>query len=145
MLSPMVQIGQGTKLWYPELSNIGNCVIGEDCTIHSHVWISDGVRIGNRVKIQAFTFIPDGVLIDDDVFIGPRVTFTNDPKMAMTRDGWKPTIICKGAKIGAGAIIIAGVTIGQDAVIGAGSVVTKSIKRGQTAYGVPAKVIEVGS
>ena len=70
--------GKGVRVWRPELSNLGEAVCGDNCTIHSHVWIGDRVSIGNRVKIQAFSFIQTGVRIGNDVFIGPRVTFTND-------------------------------------------------------------------
>jgi len=129
-------IGKDTKIWYEELSNIGNCSIGNDCIIHSNVWIADGVIIGNRVKIQAFTFIPKGVVIEDDVFIGPRVTFTNDkyPPSA----NWSDTLIMKGASLGAGTIVIPGITIGEYARIGAGSVVTKDIPGGELWFGNPA-------
>ncbi len=134
-------IGKGTKIWHPELSNIQNCEIGEDCKIHSHVWIGNNVKIGNRVKIQAFAFIPDGVIIENDCFIGPRVTFTNDRNMDLRgKEHWQKTIVRQGAKIGASATIIAGVTIGERAKIGAGSVVTKDIPSDIVACGVPAKI-----
>lgn len=137
----MAKIGKGTKIWHPELSNIQNCEIGDDCKIHSHVWIGDNVIIGNRVKIQAFAFIPDGVIVEDDCFIGPRVTFTNDKNMEIKgKNYWDKTIIKKGAKLGAGVTIIAGVTIGENAKIGAGAVVTKDIPANVVACGVPAKI-----
>lgn len=137
----MAKIGKGTKIWHPELSNIQNCEIGDDCKIHSHVWIGDNVIIGNRVKIQAFAFIPDGVTIEDDCFIAPRVTFTNDKNMEIKgKNYWDKTIIKKGAKLGAGVTIIAGVTIGENAKIGAGAVVTKDIPANVVACGVPAKI-----
>lgn len=135
-----MHVGEGTKLWHPHLSNIGDCTIGENCVIHSHVWIADGVAIGNRVRIQAFAFIPFGVVIEDDVFIGPRATFTNDPHISMRREEWKATLVRQGAKIGASATIIAGVTIGKGAVVGAGSVVTRDVPDDAMVYGVPAKV-----
>src|SRR5215471_9107628 len=105
----MVQVGEGTKFWHRELSNIGDCVIGRDCVIHSHVWIGDGVVIGDRVRIEAFAFIPPGVTIGDDVFIGPRATFTNDRDLKMDGSDWiMTTIVANKAKIGAGAVIVAG-------------------------------------
>ena len=133
-------VGRGTKIWEPHLSNIHpEVVIGEDCVIHSHVWIGEGVKIGDRVKIQAFTFIPSGVTIEDNVFIGPRVTFTNDKYPPSQGKGWLPTYVRRGAVIGAGATILPGLEVGQNARIGAGSVVTKSIEANVTVCGNPAK------
>jgi acetyltransferase-like isoleucine patch superfamily enzyme len=129
--------GKGTRIWKPELSNIGDCEIGEDCVIHSHVWISDGVKIGNRVKIQAFSFIPKGVTIEDDVFIGPRVTFTNDKYPPSPN--WSETVVKQGASIGACSTIIAGVTIGENSFVAASSVVTRDVPSGVSVKGVPAK------
>ncbi len=129
-----------TKIWHPELSNIHESVkFGEDCIIHSHVWIGEGVVIGNRVKIQAFSFIPNGVIIKDDVFIGPRVTFTNDKHPPSGRANWQQTIIEDGVSIGASTTILPGITIGHHAKIGAGALVTKNISANAVAYGVPAK------
>ena len=141
MVSPNAKIGSGTKVWNPELSNIQDCEIGEDCKIHSHVWIGNGVKIGNRVKIQAFTFIPTGVIIEDDVFIGPRVTFTNDKHPPSGSQNWKTTTIKSGASLGASVTVLPGVTVGQGARIGAGSVVTKDIQDKVVACGVPARVM----
>lgn len=126
-------------IYNPELSNIHpEAEIGDGCTIHSHVWIGKDVEIGNNVKIQAFTFIPPGVTIEDDCFIGPRVTFTND-KYPPAKD-WKPerTTVKKGASIGAGAIILPGLTIGENARIGAGSVVTRDVPANTLVMGNPA-------
>lgn len=132
-----MKIGERTIVWHPELSNIGDCVIGDDCKIHSHVWISDGVIIGNKVKIQAFAFIPKGVIIKDRVFVGPRVTFTNDKRPPS--GNWSATVIEEGASIGAGAVILPNLIVGKNAVIGAGAVVTKSVPAGETWVGVPAR------
>lgn len=132
-----------TKFWYPEHSNIGNAQIGEDCVIHSHVWIGDGVKIGNRVHIQAFSFIPFGVTLEDDVFIGPRVTFCNDKNPPSGRDKWQPTLVCKNAVIGAGAIILPKIIIGEGAMIGAGAVVTRSVLPGEVVVGNPAKFLRM--
>lgn len=122
-------------IYQPELSNIG-CAIHPDCTIHSHVWIGDTVVIGHRVKIQAFAFIPNGVTIEDDVFIGPHVCFTNDRHPPSTN--WEQTVVKKGAAIGANATILPGVTIGEDALVGAGAVVTCDIPKGEVWTGNPA-------
>lgn len=139
MVSEHAKIGQGTKLWHPELSNIGGCEIGENCTIHSHVWIGNDVKIGNNVKIQAFSFIPDGVEIKDNAFIGPRVTFTNDRKPPSSN--WSKTVVEEGASLGASVTVVCGVTIGRGSRIGAGAVVTKDIPDNVQACGVPARIM----
>ena len=126
-------------IYHPELSNIHPSVtIPESCVIHSHVCIFEGVKIGERVKVQSMSFIPGGVTIEDDVFVGPRVTFTNDKYPPSHGKGWKPTVVKKGASIGAGAIILPGITIGEGAKIGAGSVVTKDVLPGTIVMGNPA-------
>ena len=130
----------GVKFWLPELSNINTDLIGEDTVIHSHVWIGNNVSIGRDCKIQAFAFIPDGVTIGDNVFIGPHVCFTNDKYPPSGEDGWAETKILEGCSIGAGAIILPGITIGPHVRVGAGAVVTKSFTHpGSTIKGNPAK------
>ena len=138
MIHVDAQIGSHTKIWHEHLSNIGKCRIGNDCTIHSHVWIADGVIIGNGVKIQAFTFIPKGVVIEDGAFIGPRVTFTNDKYPPRTENDWQEIHVGRNSSLGAGVVVLPGVTIGEEVLIGAGSVVTKNIPSHCVAYGVPA-------
>lgn len=143
MLHKDAKIGAGTMIWFRELSNIGKIECGTGCKIHSHVWIGDGVKLGNRVSVQAFCYIPDWVEISDDVFLGPRVTFTNDLRPPSYGKHWKRTYVCKGASIGAGATILPGVTIGENAIVGAGAVVTEDVPANATVVGVPAKVIKV--
>lgn len=128
-----------------ELSNIG-IEIDDSCTVHSHVWIGDKVIIGKNVKIQAFAFIPNGVTIEDNVFIGPHVCFTNDPHMDIVPTGrFKPTEtrVLKRARIGANACILAGVTIGEGATIGMGAVILKNVGDNEVWVGNPARRIKV--
>lgn len=131
--------GQGTIFYHKELSNIGSCRIGERCTIHSHVWIGNEVVIGDDTKVQAFAFLPTGVRIGNSVFIGPRVTFTNDKYPPSHGQGWAETIVEDDVSIGAGAIILPGLTIGRGSMVGAGAVVTKSVPPGMTVVGNPAR------
>lgn len=135
-----MKIGRGTKVWHEHLSNIGECIIGENCTLHSHIWIADKVRIGDRCKIQAFVFIPEGVRIGNDVFIGPRVCFTN------TKHPPSPerliTIVEDFVSIGAGAVILPGVTLRRGSRVGAGAVVTKDVQEGVLVLGNPARPID---
>ncbi|MBI0582823.1 MAG: N-acetyltransferase [Methanomassiliicoccus sp.] len=102
-----------------------------------------GVVIGDRVKVEAFAFIPSGVTIEDEVFIGPRATFTNDLHPRAVGD-WEiiPTLVKKGASIGAGAVIVCGVTIGENAMVGAGAVVTRDVPPGAVVAGNPAREIK---
>lgn len=132
-----MQAGKTTRIWHPELSVLLDCVIGEECTIHAQVWIGNKVVIGDRCKVQAFAFIPEGVRLGNDVFIGPRVTFTNDPYPPS--DNWAETVVGDGAVIGAGAVIRAGVTIAPHARIGCGAVVTKDVPAGAWWVGNPAR------
>ncbi len=133
-------IGKNTIIYHPELSNISEkATIGDNCKIHSHVWIGAKVKIGNGCKIQAFAFIPDGVTIGNNVFIGPVVLFINDKYPPSHGKGWLGTFVNDDASIGAGAIIMAGIVIGKKAVVGAGAVVTKNVLDNTTVVGVPAK------
>lgn len=132
------------KFWKKELSNISEkASIGEDTVIHAGVHIHDEVKIGERCQIEALVFIPNGVIIEDDVFVGPCVTFTNDPTLRVDRKVWMPTptLIQRGAKIGANATIRAGIVIGENAIIGMGSVVLRSVPNGETWAGNPARSI----
>ena len=134
----MGKIGKGTKVW-DEKGLWGDYEIGEDCVIGKFVEIGDGVRIGYRCKIEAFAFIPPGVVIEDEVFVGPHVCFTNDKYPKATGE-WKKveTRVKKGASVGANATVVCGVTIGEGAMVGAGSVVTKDVAAGATIAGNPA-------
>ncbi len=136
-----VKIGKNTRIWHFVHIREG-AVIGENCNIGKCVYIDTDVKIGNNVKIQNFATIYRGVEIEDDVFIGPHVTFTNDLYPRAFSKNWKvvPTLVKKGASIGANATIICGVTIGEYAMIGAGSVVTRDVPSFGLVYGNPAKL-----
>ena len=122
-------IGKGTKIWH--FSHLmTNCVLGEKCNIGQNVVISSNVILGNNVKVQNNVSIYEGVICEDDVFLGPGMVLTNviNPRSAISRKNeFKTTLIKKGATIGANATIVCGNTIGQYAFIGAGAVVTKNV------------------
>jgi len=134
----------------PETSNIWQfCVvlpqakIGENCNICSHCFIENDVVVGNNVTIKCGVQLWDGMRVEDNVFIGPNVSFTNDkyPRSKQYPNSYEKTIIRKGASIGAASVVVCGVEIGEKAMIGAGSVVTKSIPAGELWCGNPAKFV----
>ena len=154
MIRKDVKLGRSVKIFHPTLVNLYGCTIGRGTKIGAFVEIKSGVVIGKNCKIQAFAFLPEGIILEDGVFIGPHVTFTNDkyPK-AINSDGtlkklkdWttSKTRVKTGAAIGAGAVILPGVTIGAHATVGAGSVVTKNVPDGATVVGNPARSITRG-
>lgn len=120
-------------------------VIGEDCNICSHCFIENDVRIGDRVTVKCGVQLWDGVRIEDDVFVGPNVTFTNDryPRSKQYPEAFEKTIVRRGASIGAGSVILCGIEIGEGAMIGAGSVVTKDVPAGELWVGNPARFVKV--
>jgi len=146
-----VKLGDGVRIFKPEMVNLYGCTIGNDTTIGPFVEIQGGVTIGARCKISSHSFICEGVTLEDEVFVGHGVMFTNDlfPRStnvdgSMKRGGdWEniPTLIKKRAGIGSNATILAGLTIGECALIGAGAVVTKDVPDFAIVAGVPAKVI----
>lgn len=123
------QIGDGTKIWH--FSHLmSGCKIGDDCTIGQNVFIASNVALGSNVKVQNNVSVYEGVICEDNVFLGPSVVFTNviNPRSSISRRSeYKPTIVRKGATIGANATIICGNEIGAYAFVGAGSVVTKPV------------------
>ena len=135
-------IGAGTKIWQYVVV-LKNAVIGEDCNICSHCFIENDVVIGDRVTIKCGVQIWDGLRIEDDVFIGPNATFTNDPYPRSKQEfALLQTIIKKGATIGANATILPDITIGENAMVGAGSVVTKDVPPNVLVVGNPARIIK---
>ena len=138
------EIGNGTKIWH--FSHImANCTIGERCSIGQNVVISPHVRIGNNVKIQNNVSVYEGVVLEDDVFCGPSMVFTNvtTPRSGTPRNtstDYAPTIVRRGASIGANATIVCGHTLGEFAFVGAGSVVTRDVPAYAMVYGNPARI-----
>ncbi|MBM7649372.1 UDP-2-acetamido-3-amino-2,3-dideoxy-glucuronate N-acetyltransferase [Bacillus ectoiniformans] len=139
------QIGNDTKVWH--YSHImPNAVIGARCSLGQNVFVANRVAIGNNVKIQNNVSVYEGVVLEDDVFCGPSMVFTNvkTPRSAFPRntsDDYKETRVKKGASIGANATIVCGVTIGECAMVAAGAVVTKDLPDYALVAGVPAKHI----
>ncbi len=124
------KIGAGTRIWQFALVLEG-AEIGRDGNVCSHTFIEGNAVIGDRVTIKNGVQIWDGVRIEDDVFIGPNATFTNDPfpRSRVRPDAFPETLVCSGASIGANATILPGITIGRNAMVGAGAVVTRSVPR----------------
>jgi acetyltransferase-like isoleucine patch superfamily enzyme len=148
-IAPDVKLGKGVKL--SKFINLYGCEVGDDSKIGAFVEIQKNAKVGKNCKISSHSFVCEGVVIEDNVFIGHGVTFINDPyPRATTEDGalqteadWKveSTIIKKGASIGSGATILCNVTIGEHAIVGAGSVVTKDVPAHAIVAGNPARML----
>ena len=136
-------IGEGTSIWQFCVILAG-AKIGADCNICSHCFIENDVIVGDRVTVKCGVQLWDGIRVEDNVFIGPNVTFTNDlhPRSKQYPDAFPQTIIRKGASIGANATILPGIEIGEGSMIGAGAVVTQSVAAGRTVVGNPAREIK---
>lgn len=137
-----ISIGQETKIWQFVVI-LPHAVIGENCNICAHTFIENDVIIGDEVTIKNGVYLWDGLRVEDKVFIGPNVTFTNDkyPRSKSYPNQFQNTLIKKGASIGAGSIILGGVEIGQNAMIGAGSLVTQDVPPNELWYGSPAQFV----
>jgi UDP-2-acetamido-3-amino-2,3-dideoxy-glucuronate N-acetyltransferase len=133
-------IGARTRVWQFSVVLAG-ARIGADCNINAQVFIENDVSIGDRVTVKCGVQLWDGLSVEDDVFIGPNVTFTNDPTPRSRRypASFQRTLIERGASIGANATILGGVRIGAGALIGAGSVVTRDVPAGELWVGNPAR------
>jgi acetyltransferase-like isoleucine patch superfamily enzyme len=143
-------IGQGTRIW--AFAHVMKEVsIGTNCNIGDHCFVESGVTVGNNVTIKNRNTIWEGITLEDGVFVGPVVTFTNDlyprsPRLPQAAkrysdDGWLlPTLVRRGASLGAGAVILAGITIGEFAMIGAGAVVTRDVPPYALMVGNPAHI-----
>lgn len=151
MIGKDVQLGEDVIIYHPDLVNLYGCRIGDGTKIGAFVEIRRDVQIGRNVKIQAFAFIPEGVTIEDGVFVGPHACFTNDrfpaavgPDGSLQDQGdWQllPTLIEHGASIGANATILCGLTVGSGALVAAGAVVTRDVPANAIVAGVPARVV----
>lgn len=135
-------IGEGTRIWQFSVV-FKDARIGKNCNICSHTLIENDVIIGNNVTVKSGVYIWDGARIEDNVFIGPCVAFTNDkmPRSKIYPEKFEGIIIKKGSSIGANATILPGITIGENAMVGAGSVVTKDVPANAVVIGNPAKII----
>ena len=133
-------IGQNTNIWQFCVI-LSNAKVGNNCNICSHCFIENNVIIGNNVTVKCGVQLWDGITIEDNVFIGPNVTFCNDryPKSKNKNFNLESITIKNGASIGAGAVILPGIKIGENSIIGAGAVVTKDVPANRTVKGNPAK------
>jgi acetyltransferase-like isoleucine patch superfamily enzyme len=144
-----VKLGKNVRL--SGFVNLYGCDIGDDVKIGTFVEIQKGAKIGNRCKISSHTFICEGVTLEDEVFVGHNVTFTNDRFPRATANGklqteadWPciPTLVKHGASIGSGAVLLCGITVGENALVGAGSVVTRDVPPDAVVAGNPARVVK---
>jgi UDP-2-acetamido-3-amino-2,3-dideoxy-glucuronate N-acetyltransferase len=134
-------IGEKTRIWnFVHIRE--NVKMGKECVIADYVYVGRGVKIGNNVKLENRATVYEGVTIKDKVFVGPHVTFTNDLYPRSFGTDWKivQTLVKEGASIGAGTVIVCGVTIGEYALVGAGSVVTEDVPSHALVYGNPARI-----
>jgi acetyltransferase-like isoleucine patch superfamily enzyme len=148
-IAPDVKLGKNVRLH--GFVNLYGCEIGDDVKIGAFVEIQKGAKIGSRCKISSHTFICEGVTLEDGVFVGHSVTFTNDRYPRAINGGdqlqaeadWEciPTLVKRGASIGSGATLLCGITIGENSMIGAGSVVTKDVPAGVIVVGNPARAV----
>jgi UDP-2-acetamido-3-amino-2,3-dideoxy-glucuronate N-acetyltransferase len=149
-IAPDVVMGANVKIFHPSLVNLYGCRLGDEVKVGAFVEIQKGVIVGSRCKISSHSFLCEGVTLEDEVFVGHGVMFTNDlrPRATagdrlQTEEDWivVPTVVGRGASIGSGAVILAGLTIGEHAMIGAGAVVTRNVAPHAIVAGVPARTI----
>jgi acetyltransferase-like isoleucine patch superfamily enzyme len=135
-------IGAGTRVWQFSVIFAG-AKIGSNCNLCAHTLVEGDVVIGNNVTVKSGVFLWDGTRIEDNVFIGPNATFTNDPmpRSKVYPAAFQGITVKAGASIGANATLLPGITIGRNAMVGAGAVVTRDVPEGAVVVGNPAKII----
>ena len=146
-------VGEGTRVW-ANAHVMHEAIVGRDCNVGEGAFVEAGARVGNNVTLKNHVCVWDGVVIEDDVFVGPHVAFTNDPfprspRMLQVRQRYsdrsrwlKPTLVERGASIGANATVLPGVTIGAYSLIGAGAVVTRNVPAFALVIGSPARQVD---
>jgi UDP-2-acetamido-3-amino-2,3-dideoxy-glucuronate N-acetyltransferase len=144
-----VKLGRGVRIF--AFTNLYGCEIGDEVKIGAFVEIQKGVRVGKRCKISSHTFICEGVVLEDEVFVGHNVTFINDRYPRATNGDGTPqteadwtcisTLVKRGASIGSGATLLCGITVGEGAIVGAGSVVTRDVAPHSVVAGNPARTV----
>lgn len=149
-IAPDVQLGRDVTIH--AFVNLYGCAVGDHSRIGAFVEIQKNARVGKNVKVSSHSFICEGVVIEDDVFIGHNVSFINDKYPRATNIDGTPqsesdwhvvsTLVKRGASVGSGATILCGITIGENAVVGAGSVVTHDVPDGAIVAGVPARILK---
>lgn len=152
IVSPKARIGKHVRI-HDFVNIYGECDIGDECIIGAFVEIQPGTIIGRKVKISSHSFICDGVSIEDEVFIGHGVMFTNDRYPRSVFPDGTPvfasdtevmaTIVKRRAAIGSGSTILSGITIGQNSLVGAGSVVTRDVPPNTLVFGTPARIMRI--
>jgi acetyltransferase-like isoleucine patch superfamily enzyme len=140
VISPEATVAPDAKVWH-FVNILPGARIGGATSIGSYTEIGRNVVVGKGCHIEAHVFIPEGVSIGDDVFIGPHACFTNDSYPPSDKKDWKPTLVEDGAAIGANATVLPGVRVGKRAMVAAGAVVTKDVPEGMLVAGVPARVV----
>jgi len=135
-------IGAGTKVWQFAVILPG-AVIGNDCNICAHTFIENEVVLGHRVTVKSGVYLWDGLTIEDDVFIGPCVAFSNDkyPRSKVYPDAFAQTLVKRGASIGANATVLPGIVLGENCMVGAGAVVTRDVPDNAVVAGNPARIV----
>jgi UDP-2-acetamido-3-amino-2,3-dideoxy-glucuronate N-acetyltransferase len=143
-LCESTEVGEGTRVW-AFAHVLPGAVIGEDCNICDHAFIETGARLGDRVTVKNAVLVWDGVTIEDEVFLGPNTLFTNDlrPRAAIkkSRDQLVPTLVRRGATLGAGVVVVCGTTIGEHAFVAAGAVIARDVAAHALVVGNPARQV----